>query len=104
MLFGFVNRCNARLDAHPVISAAERDAALAALESVDEVLGLVDLGRRGRAVARELGDWVEERIEARRRARAARDWALADAIRDKLAGEGIVLEDGPAGTRWKREQ
>lgn len=104
VLFGFVNRCNARLDAHPVISAAERDAALAALESVDEVLGLVDVGRRGRAVARELSDRVEERIEARRRARTARDWALADAIRDRLAGEGIVLEDGPAGTRWKREQ
>ena len=102
-LFGFVNRCNVRLDAHPVLPAAERDAALAALESMDEVLGLLDVGGRGRAVDCGLGEWVEERIEARRRARAGRDWALADAIRDELAAEGIVVEDGPAGTRWKRE-
>ena len=70
---------------------------------MDEVLGLLDVGGRGRAVDCGLGEWVEERIEARRRARAGRDWALADAIRDELAAEGIVVEDGPAGTRWKRE-
>ncbi len=102
-LFGFVNRCNARLDAHPVLAAAERDAALAALESVDEVLGLLEVGGRGRAVDRDFGEWVEKRIEARMRARADRDWALADAIRDELAAEGIVVEDTAAGTRWKRE-
>ncbi len=44
---------------------------------------------------------VRNLIEARRAARAARDFKRADAIRDELAGMGIAIEDGPQGTRWK---
>ncbi len=44
---------------------------------------------------------VESLIEARRAARAARDFARADAIRDELAAMGVAIEDGPQGTRWK---
>jgi cysteinyl-tRNA synthetase len=44
---------------------------------------------------------VEDLIEARRAARAARDFARADAIRDELAAMGVAIEDGAAGTRWK---
>jgi cysteinyl-tRNA synthetase len=44
---------------------------------------------------------VESLIEARRAARAARDFTRADAIRDELAAMGIAIEDGPQGTRWK---
>lgn len=44
---------------------------------------------------------IEEMIEARAVARANKDWAKADEIRDRLKGLGIVLEDGPRGTTWR---
>ncbi|HEY6571459.1 MAG TPA: hypothetical protein VIZ22_14295 [Candidatus Limnocylindrales bacterium] len=41
-------------------------------------------------------------LEARSAARAARDWARADALRDELAAMGIEVVDGPDGTTWHR--
>ncbi|MFZ7111632.1 MAG: cysteine--tRNA ligase [Desulfatiglandales bacterium] len=46
---------------------------------------------------------VEAMIEERARARAEKDWAQADAVRDKLKEMGIILEDGPQGTTWRFE-
>jgi cysteinyl-tRNA synthetase len=47
---------------------------------------------------------VESLLEARRAARAARDFARADAIRDELTAMGVAIEDGPQGTRWKMDR
>jgi cysteinyl-tRNA synthetase len=46
---------------------------------------------------------IEERIAARSAAKKNRDFADADRIRDELKAEGIILEDGPGGTTWRRE-
>ncbi len=46
---------------------------------------------------------IETLIEQRNAARAGKDWAESDRIRDLLAEQGIVLEDGAAGTSWRRE-
>jgi len=43
---------------------------------------------------------VRGRLDARAAARADRDFATADAIRDQLAAVGVVIEDTPAGARW----
>ncbi|PWR23638.1 cysteine--tRNA ligase [Zavarzinia compransoris] len=47
-------------------------------------------------------DEIETLIEARKQARKNRDFAAADRIRDDLAGQGVILEDSAAGTKWKR--
>ncbi|WP_431862892.1 cysteine--tRNA ligase [Micrococcus terreus] len=47
-----------------------------------------------------LDQLVRSQLEARAQARADKDWAAADAIRDALAGAGIVIEDGADGARW----
>ncbi|MDY7035707.1 MAG: cysteine--tRNA ligase [Thermodesulfobacteriota bacterium] len=46
-------------------------------------------------------DEIKKMIEERSKARAAKNWAEADGIRERLQGMGIILEDGPDGTTWR---
>ena len=69
---------------------------------MDEVLGVLALALAGREVDEPERERIEVLVAKRDLARSRRDFARADAIRDQLAGEGIVLEDSPDGTRWKR--
>ncbi len=73
------------------------------LAATAEVIGL-DLAA---CWHRQLTDVVEDltiqvRIDARMAAKKLREFAKADAIRAELAAEGILLEDGPNGTTWRR--
>ncbi|MFK4760526.1 cysteine--tRNA ligase [Microbacterium sp. ZW T5_45] len=52
------------------------------------------------ATASALDALVQEMIAQRAQARADKDWAAADRIRDAIAAAGITLEDSPAGTHW----
>ena len=52
------------------------------------------------AEASALDALMQTMLAQRADARAARDWAAADRIRDAIAAAGIALEDGPDGTHW----
>ncbi len=71
-----------------------------------EVLGLFE--RKDTVNKDESAQLVERLmdliIEVRRQARSKKDWATADAIRNKLSEMGIILEDTPQGVRWKKSK
>jgi len=46
---------------------------------------------------------IEALIEERQTARANKDWATADRIRDELKAKGIILKDTPQGVTWTKE-
>ncbi len=47
-------------------------------------------------------DQIDALIQERLEARAGRDFARADEIRDTLEAQGVLLDDGPDGTQWRR--
>ncbi len=100
--FTLVREANLALDQAEPASATGVLALRTALEDFDAVFGVLSLREREETSGvADLAEWVEERIAARAAARASRDFALGDAIRDELLDRGVALEDGPSGTRWK---
>ncbi|HIF57122.1 MAG TPA: cysteine--tRNA ligase [Gemmatimonadetes bacterium] len=100
-IFILVSEVNAELDLRPAIIGADRDQVLNALRSMDGVLGLLEVAHASRVVDDEVTAWVERKLEERAKARANGEYAAADVIRKELEERGILVEDGPTGTRWK---
>ena len=94
---------------HELAGAANRGdfVAAVALKTSAAILGLLERSgeewARGDSSDDSMSDAdIDAAIEARKQARADHDFAAADRIRDELAAHGILLEDGPEGTVWRR--
>ncbi len=95
-VFDLVRDVNRRIDAR-VLATEDAASILATLRSLDTVLGLLP------DATRPLPDDLAAMVEARADARAARDWARSDALRDALAARGVLVEDSRDGQRWRWE-
>src|SRR4029079_2135 len=100
--FDLVRALNSAIDAGELTSADVPDVRRT-FESFDRVLGILSLRRAEDERPPVPIDEIEQLIQARRAARAARNFGEADRIRKDLDARGIVLEDTAAVTRWKRK-
>ncbi|BCX88919.1 cysteinyl-tRNA synthetase [Methylomarinovum tepidoasis] len=101
VLFDLAKEINRLRDCDP-----EKAARLGAtLKTLGKVLGILTQDPEAflKGETADLSDEeIERLIEQRDQARKRRDWASADRIRDQLKKKGIVLEDTPQGTLWRR--
>jgi len=95
-VFDFVKEINVEREKNPL---SETDARVVedALKKFDSVLGVIYVAEE--ALDAEIGKLIEKRNEARKN----KNFAESDRIRDQLLEMGIILEDTPSGTRWKRK-
>ncbi|MFA6435662.1 MAG: cysteine--tRNA ligase [Candidatus Gracilibacteria bacterium] len=94
-LFTFVKEINKGLTEKAFIEK-ETQTAFSVLQKFDSVLNILP------KLETQVTDDVEALITERNQARAAKNWKRSDEIRDLLLNQGIVLEDTPQGTLWKK--
>jgi len=93
VLFDLAREVNRARDAGRVFAAAQ-----GMLRELAGVLGLTLAAQE--AKAQEAAPFVDLLLTVRSELRAAKQWALADRVRDGLAALGVELKDGPEGTTW----
>ncbi|HEX7496792.1 MAG TPA: DALR domain-containing protein, partial [Candidatus Limnocylindrales bacterium] len=94
-LFDLVRELNRRIDAR-VLSTADATRATDFIRDLDRVLGIAPVAET--VLEPELQELLDERAAAR----AARDWAGSDRLRVALAARGVLVEDTRDGQRWRR--
>src|SRR4029453_9938366 len=101
-MFELVRALNSSIDAGEV-GTGDVPVIREAFGEFERVRGALGLGRgeadRPPVPVPEIEQLIEDRHAARRR----RDFSAADRVREDLAARGVLLEDGPGGTRWKRK-
>ena len=101
-VFDLVREGNTAIAARKM-SAADARVVRDAIEDFDRVLGVIALRRAEDATPDLPVNEIEQLIDERKAAKQRREFARADDIRKSLADRGILLEDTPAGTRWKKK-
>ena len=96
-----INRYHQEVERGAAFDAANFKKAADAYHAMAEIIGIFE--QEEAAADDGLADALMELIIGiRQEARAAKNWAVADRIRDGLKEAGVVLEDTPTGVRWKR--
>jgi cysteinyl-tRNA synthetase len=104
VIFDFVKEVNKLLTENENIEPGFYKEALEFLRiTADEVLGIVDLSEIEKENNVSDDAWILEQIEFRLKAKAEKNWQLADEIRNYLAEKGIILEDTKDGTTYKKK-
>lgn len=85
--FDFIREINKLSD----ITASEAKAAIEAIEKIDSVLGVLDIA------GGEIPDEITAMAEERKKAKAAKNWAVADEIREAITAKNFAIEDTPDG-------
>jgi cysteinyl-tRNA synthetase len=112
VLFEITPAINRFIDEHQLEAGGNgelKPVAMAAVQSLRKMAGLLGLfEQRPPAVPKAADDLVDSLmnvlINVRAEARKAKQYALSDLIRDQLSGLGIVLEDRPGGTIWRKSE
>ena len=108
VLFELVRDINIAVDTEE-FRAGNVQPALQCLKEADGIFEIlkrdsdVFAGARGTPVNGLSAEEIERRIEARRKARQERQFAVADQIRNELEATGILIEDTKEGVRWRRK-
>ncbi len=104
-LFDWVRIINQLADGKETIAAADLETLRATVRRYAfDILGLTDEKAAGAAQGRDyVTPLVEMLLAERLKARAAKDWAASDRIRDGLAAAGVRVKDGKEGTDWELE-
>ena len=93
-LFEFVTAANRALDGGAGVAEEARSAWA-------WVMGVFDVVPGPAKVEADLAAWVDAKLAERVAARAARDFARADALRREVEARGVEVEDTPAGPKWR---
>ncbi len=95
-VFDYLRQANTSMDAGE-FRTVNRDQALDLLSRFDRIFDVLETARLPRLAPQAIEKAIAERLAARK----ARDFARADAIRQDLLAQGVILEDTKDGTRWK---
>jgi cysteinyl-tRNA synthetase len=101
-IFDLIRALNISMDAKQV-GKGDGPEIMAAFNHFDRVLGVLSLRKAEDATPPIPQAEIDAAIHARQEARRKRDFGEADRIRQDLLAKGVILEDGPQGTRWKRK-
>lgn len=97
-MFDFAKDVNKYLES-PNLSEKSLVAIIDTFDEVNDRLSI--FGEGAGQVDESLREYIEAKIAERQKARADKNWALADSIRDELAARGVTIEDGADGVKWK---